>query len=644
MLAGGLSLYGRYHIIRELGSGGFATVYLAQDGRINGRYVAIKVFDANKLAPIDRAWAKKSFLNEAQILARLNHEAIVGVSDSFSMGGLDFMVMDYVPGETLTQAWLRLGKRIPLNQVLTWAQALCRVLEYLHKQSPPMIFRDLKPDNIIVQPNGRLKIIDFGIVRHFKPGKTRDTRALGTPGYTAPEQYGQQQTDARADIFSLAAVLYQLLTGYDPTSTPMHFPPMLSLTPQLPPHVAAAIQRALDNNRDRRFSQVSEFAAALGIPITPSITPIPPPAKPATMPLFWAIVSIVGTVVVLGIAIMFWLPRQTTEENRPTAVISTQVVVVMVTQEVTPPPPDADDTGEIVEGAIDPIEPPTLEPPTVEPPPAAAESVPLPDNTLPDNNRPIVFDSTRNEPQAEIYIINPDGSNPQRLTYNTIQDDEADLSPDGQWIAFDRGPNLTESIWLMRPDGSDARSLIAGRNPDWSPDGRYLAYETLGDIPHIQIIELSSGTSWALTSGSRAYRAPDWSPDMSQIVAMSHFGNDWQIVILDTATGAEQQITFGSGDKRFPAWSPDGSLIAYNTLDSREWPDDIWLMEPDGAGASAITNGGNNGRPTWSPDGRYLVFNSYLNNDWVLYQMDVNEQQGTPLTTGVDDQRASWSN
>lgn len=649
MLPLGSLLHGRYHIIQELGSGGFATVYLAQDTRINGRYVAIKAFDANRLALADRAWARKSFLNEAQVLARLNHAAIADVSDSFSAGGLDFLVMDYVPGETLTQAWLRLGKRIQLNQVLIWAQELCRVLDYLHQQNPPIIFRDLKPDNIMVQPNGRLKIIDFGIVRHFKQGKTQDTRVFGTPGYAAPEQYGQQQTDARADIYSLAAVLYQLLTGYDPTSTPMHFPPILSLNPQLPPHVAAAIQRALDNNRDRRFSQAGEFAVALGTPIAPSAVPPSPPAKPTTIPWLWAVVGIVGVLIVLALALGLWLPRQIAGIGGQTAVNNTPAVMVMVTQvDATPLPetvlPATAVTGDVVENTAEPTDPPTAQPSTVAPPTVTPEPVLSPASTLPDNSRAIVFDSTRNEPQAEIYIMNSDGSNQRRLTANTIQDDDADLSPDAQWIAFDRGTNRTESIWLMRTDGSDAKSLVNGRAPDWSPDGRYLAYETIGDSPHIHILELSSGISWALTRGSRAYRAPDWSPDMSQIVAMAHFGSDWQIVILDVDTGSEQRITSGSGDKRFPAWSPDGSLIAYNTLDSRGWPDDIWLIEPTGLGARPITNSGNNGRPTWSPDGRYLVFNSYLNNDWVLYQMDADGRQGTPLTIGVDDQRASWSN
>lgn len=282
---------------------------------------------------------------------------------------------------------------------------------------------------------------------------------------------------------------------------------------------------------------------------------------------------------------------------------------------------------------------PTL-PATVETPtdsPTAAPAVLLA------NARPIVFDSTQDVDYAEIYIMNSDGSYEQRLTFNTVQDDEADLSPDGQWIAFDRGANNTESIWLMRSDGSEARSVVNGRCPDWSPDGRYLAYETWGDASHIWILDVTRGTTWQLTNGSRPYRAPDWSPDGEEMVVMARYGSDWQIVIITVATGAERPITSGSGDKRFPTWSPDGSLIAYNTL-TGDWPDDIWLIEPSGAGARAITGSGNNGRPTWSPDGQFLVFNSYVNSQWVLYQVDRNGRQGKQLTTGGHDQRASWSN
>ncbi|MBK7181280.1 MAG: serine/threonine protein kinase [Chloroflexi bacterium] len=336
----GFLLHGRYQIVQELGSGGFATVYLAQDGRLNGRYVAVKEFNVAKLAPADRGWARQSFQHEASVLSGLNHESIAAISDFFSMGGLDYLVMEYVPGETLTQAWQRAGKRIHPDRMLIWAWELCRVLDYLHRQNPPIIFRDLKPDNIMVMPDGRLKIIDFGIARHFKPGQTRDTHALGTPGYASPEQYRPVQTDARSDVYSLAVVLHQLLTGYDPSLQPFApLPDVLALSPHVPAHIARAIHQALNADPARRFPLVRDFAAALGSSVAPPVGGALP-TRNATRSWIW----IMGSVVVLGLFGFFaglgaLFLRQTPATATPTAVVSTEVVTVMVTAVATSDPP-----------------------------------------------------------------------------------------------------------------------------------------------------------------------------------------------------------------------------------------------------------------------------------------------------------------
>lgn len=129
--------------------------------------------------------------------------------------------MEFVPGDSLLAVARREGLPLPLPRVLDWARQICEVLDYLHNRPTPIIFRDLKPANVMLTPEGRVKLVDFGIARVFKPGKERDTQAFGTLGYSAPEQYGQSQTDPRSDIYSLGVLLHQLLTGYDPTSTPV---------------------------------------------------------------------------------------------------------------------------------------------------------------------------------------------------------------------------------------------------------------------------------------------------------------------------------------------------------------------------------------------------------------------------------------
>jgi serine/threonine-protein kinase len=133
----------------------------------------------------------------------------------------------------------------------------------LHSQHPPIIFRDLKPANIMLTPSGQVKLIDFGIARLFKPGQAKDTQAFGTVGYSAPEQYGRGQTDARSDVYSLGVLLHQLLTGYDPTSTPFRLPPASQINPNLPQAISNAIAAATDSDPNRRYASIAAFRAAL---------------------------------------------------------------------------------------------------------------------------------------------------------------------------------------------------------------------------------------------------------------------------------------------------------------------------------------------------------------------------------------------
>lgn len=239
------------------------TVYQAQDIRLSQRLVAVKEFDPAQLPLADRQIALQAFQQEAAILATLSHPGLTAVYDYFLENNQFYLVMEFVSGETLQQAWERVGRRFAEAQVIAWAQELCDVLSYLHSQQPPIVFRDLKPGNIIVQPNGRLKLIDFGIARHFTPGKTSDTVKFGTPGYAAPEQYGQGQTDARSDVYALGVVTHQLLTGHDPTATPFHLPPISQLAPQVSPTVSQVVTQALEMDPVKRPSTAQLFISGL---------------------------------------------------------------------------------------------------------------------------------------------------------------------------------------------------------------------------------------------------------------------------------------------------------------------------------------------------------------------------------------------
>jgi ABC-type thiamin/hydroxymethylpyrimidine transport system permease subunit len=194
----------------------------------------------------------------------LNHPYLPRVTDHFSEGGKQYLVMDFVEGQSLAQLLQQASAPLDVEQVLTWAKQLCDVLHYLHLQQPPIIFRDLKPANIMLEQDGTIKLIDFGIARIFKSGKTTDTTYFGTTGYAPPEQYGGKgQTDARSDIYALGACLHQLLTGHDPSLSPFKFSTVRSLNPNVPQPIDQAIMRALEFGADQRWQSAQEMRDAL---------------------------------------------------------------------------------------------------------------------------------------------------------------------------------------------------------------------------------------------------------------------------------------------------------------------------------------------------------------------------------------------
>ena len=254
----------RYLILKKVGQGGMGAVYQVVDTRIN-RVCAVKeMSDAAILDPHEKMQAVHAFQREADLLARLTHPNLPKVSDKFAVSGKHFLVMEYIDGETLHQKISRGEAPFPEEQVIQWTDQLCDVLGYLHSQRPPIIFRDIKPDNIMVDRDGQVKLIDMGIVRFFKPGQNKDTTLLGTPGYAAPEQYGTGQTDARSDIYSLGATLFHLVTGHTPDEFDLYqLPPVRQVNNRVSPQMDQLITRALSPIADRRWQSMAEMRSAL---------------------------------------------------------------------------------------------------------------------------------------------------------------------------------------------------------------------------------------------------------------------------------------------------------------------------------------------------------------------------------------------
>jgi serine/threonine protein kinase len=220
-------LLDRYRILAQVGRGGFSAVYRAQDTAAADRLVAIKAISLSGLTPLEMIEATEAFNREVQLLSGLRHPHLPRIYHNFADRECWYLVMDFIEGITLEKHLEAMGGgRLPVGEVLDVGLLLCALLEYLHSRQPPIIFRDLKPANVMLKPDGRITLVDFGIARHFKPGQPRDTMPFGSPGYAAPEQYGRAQTTTRTDLYSLGVILHQLLTGSDPSQTPFRFEPL----------------------------------------------------------------------------------------------------------------------------------------------------------------------------------------------------------------------------------------------------------------------------------------------------------------------------------------------------------------------------------------------------------------------------------
>ncbi|HEC34338.1 MAG TPA: serine/threonine protein kinase [Chloroflexi bacterium] len=256
LLRPGTVLRERYKILACVGQGGMGAVYRAADLRLEGRICALKEIRPDPDLPPDAlAQAQRQFHREASVLARLDHPNLPKVSDYFTEGGREYLVMDFVAGRDLRQVLeeeQRAGRMLEERRVLRWTEQLCDALSYLHRQDPPVLHRDIKPANIKETPTGLVKLVDFGLVKLLANDDIRTITILqgrGTVAYTPLEQYGGDtgHTDGRSDIYALGTTLYHLLTGQPPADAKQRFLHPDSLIPPrtLNPHISLATERAI---------------------------------------------------------------------------------------------------------------------------------------------------------------------------------------------------------------------------------------------------------------------------------------------------------------------------------------------------------------------------------------------------------------
>lgn len=277
ILETGKVLRGRYSIQELVGQGGMGAVYRAEDLRLSGRICAVKevlpALSESSATKEELEQLAEQFRIEASTLARLDHPNLPKVSDYFSVGGREYLVMDFVDGRDLQeilQEAQRRGERLLEAQVMLYAVQLLDALEYMHSQEPPVVHRDIKPSNIKVTPRGTVKLVDFGLVKVLRTNDSRTVTVVqgrGTVAYTPLEQYGGDTgfTDNRSDIYSLAATLYHLLSGQPPADAKERFlrpgllTPLRQLNPDVSPRVERAIFRALSMHPNERPSTAREF-------------------------------------------------------------------------------------------------------------------------------------------------------------------------------------------------------------------------------------------------------------------------------------------------------------------------------------------------------------------------------------------------
>ncbi|HEU5098759.1 MAG TPA: serine/threonine-protein kinase, partial [Roseiflexaceae bacterium] len=281
----------RYYITRIIKEGGQGAVYetIGDDGKV----YAVKEMLDRFTDPKERDEAIDRFEAEAKMLRRLAHPRIPKIYADFKDEGRQYLAMDFVRGEDMEEVIRRSPGGLPEQQVLAWAAEIFDVLEYLHNHKPePIIFRDMKPSNVMIEPDGNLKLIDFGIAKVFQHAQ-RGTQ-IGTPGYAPPEQY-QGLATIESDIYALAATLHHALTGRDPRDEPpFSFPPAYGLKPTISKRTSEALQKALQMNQEDRYQSIAEFRAALFPPPPPpqvrvsqkttTLPPQPQVAATATAP------------------------------------------------------------------------------------------------------------------------------------------------------------------------------------------------------------------------------------------------------------------------------------------------------------------------------------------------------------------------
>ncbi len=250
----------KYQVLKEIGRGSLSRIYLCAEKRFNKIWTA-KVID--KKQKQYNGVLYDSIMQETRMVMHLDHQGIQRIVDFIETDRYLFIIREYVEGEPISAIFEQYGPQ-PVDKVIDWAKQVCEILQYLHTINPPHIHRDIKPMNLILMPNGKVKLIDFGIMRTYKVGAKGDTCCLGTRGYAAPEQFGNMgQTDARTDIYGLGMTMFNLVTGIKVNDLTFQIKPIRQINPALPKRLEEIISRCINSDPAKRYKSAEDLLYAL---------------------------------------------------------------------------------------------------------------------------------------------------------------------------------------------------------------------------------------------------------------------------------------------------------------------------------------------------------------------------------------------
>ncbi len=608
-------LQGRYQLVKEVGTGGFGAVYKAIDTKFDNRTVAIKEIQLQGLKPNEIIDATDTFNREVNILSDLRHPNLPRVYDHFTSPEHWYLVMDFIDGQTLETYLDSRSGRLPLDEVFTLGIQICTVLDYLHTRQPAIIFRDLKPTNVMITSNKQVYLIDFGAARYFKAGRTKDTIAFGSPGYAAPEQYGKAQTTARSDIYSLGATLHEALTGKDPAEDPFHFSFVRAAGLTIPTDLEALILRMVEMDMSKRPTSAAVVKAELWRISTQHTQRLYAlPTTPYGIPPYRATFGVGQP------------PPAAWSKSAP----SVQQAQIQLGFTPTPLPRKRGFSRRAVTSMII----------------LGIASVAFLENARSLLVSPPYMQNGMQGPAPE--QIMPSYTFKQQVIFpyhqNTVT--SLDWSPDGYTIASG-SLDKTLRIWNADFNGLETiHSMPDGvRTVGWSPDGYNIAAASGGKTGELLIWKTSAiaGDKPILTfskPASGAINALAWSPSTQPNTYVAIGSDDGNVRVIDISTSATNNVAATYKAHKKPvvslAWSPNGDYLATGSADTTVYIQPISFNNSPPSDSTIVfsQHTGSVTALTWTPDQNYVISGG---TDMQVLIWDLNGQvaQSYPTTAPV---------